>query len=325
MAQLVATPLSRIEPVAIRWLWPGYIPRGKLVLLDGDPGLGKSLVTLDLAARLSRGSPLPDGSPSHQPHTMLLIAGEDDAADTIRPRAEAAGADLDRLIAITGGTGGSLRFPRDLPELDSLAREHRPDLIVLDPVMAFLPGEVAANSEQCVRPVLERLAGFAEEHDAAILMIRHLRKRGAAKALYRGAGSVGFIAAVRAGLYAAVHPDDAGQLVLAPMKLNLAEAGPALGYRIAGAENGGAVVNWSGPVAVDANDLDGKPEPALRPRDRASGWLMRQLADGPVKSVILYEQAAAEGIPNRTLERAKDELGFRSYQLGKKGAQKEWY
>src|SRR5438128_1748623 len=97
---LIAESLSQVRPDRIHWLWEPYIPRKKLVILDGDPGVGKSLLTIDLAARLSRGGALPDGKPSDRPHVTLLLSAEDAASDTIRPRAEAAGADLDRVITV---------------------------------------------------------------------------------------------------------------------------------------------------------------------------------------------------------------------------------
>src|SRR5438874_9318625 len=114
MPPLDAQALSQIRPEPIRWLWPAFLPRGKLALLDGDPGVGKSLLTIDLAARLSRGAPLPDGSPVERPHVSLLLGAEDDAADTIRPRAEAAGADLDRVITVTSRAGAPLAIPGQL-------------------------------------------------------------------------------------------------------------------------------------------------------------------------------------------------------------------
>src|SRR4051812_12512617 len=103
---------SEIAPAALEWLWPGYLARGKLTLLDGDPGMGKSLITLDLIARLTRGGPLPDGTPVDRPTTCAVLSAEDDYADTIRPRAEAAGADLSRLVVPDLG-GRAARFPAD--------------------------------------------------------------------------------------------------------------------------------------------------------------------------------------------------------------------
>src|SRR4051812_36312787 len=140
---LTATPLSQVAPRKVGWLWEPYLPRGKLVLLDGDPGVGKSLVTIDLAARLSRGGPLPDGQPTGRPHTTLLLGAEDGTSDTVRPRAEAAGADLDRLITVAGAGGVSPQFPADTLKLTELIRDPRPDLVVVDPITAFLSGGIA--------------------------------------------------------------------------------------------------------------------------------------------------------------------------------------
>src|SRR5262245_4466592 len=108
-----------IRRADIEWLWPGILPRGKLALLDGDLGMGKSLITIDLIARLSRGGPLPDGTLLSRPHTSVLLSAEDDAADTIRPRAEAAGADLSRLL-LPKIKGRVPRLPDDFPALEAL-------------------------------------------------------------------------------------------------------------------------------------------------------------------------------------------------------------
>ena len=181
MSAISAFPLSQVRPgPGLSWLWEPYLPRGKLALLDGDPGVGKSLLTIDLAARLSRSTPLPDGSPAARSHTTLFLSAEDDF-DTTRRRAEAAGADLDRLIA--ANTDTPLSFPANLPDLEDLIRTHVADLAVIDPIMAFLPPDVAATADQCVRRVLTPLAALAARTDCAILLIRHLRKQAAAKAL----------------------------------------------------------------------------------------------------------------------------------------------
>ena len=116
--------------------------------------MGKSLLTIDLVARLSRGGPLPDGSPVSRPSTSILLSAEDDAADTIRPRAEAAGADLNRLVIARTSTAGCRDCPADLPALEELIRDCEAELVVIDPLMAFLPPGVAANLDQCVRQVL---------------------------------------------------------------------------------------------------------------------------------------------------------------------------
>src|SRR5262249_52243219 len=248
-----------------------------------------------------------------RPHLTLLLSAEDDAADTTRPRAEAAGADLDRVISVAGGR---LQFPAELPDLGQLVRDHRPDLLVIDPITAFLPTEIAANSDQCVRGVLSMLALLAERLDCAILLVRHLRKTGATKAIHRGLGSIGFIASARTGLLAARHPADPSLGVLTVTKANLAGPVPSLGYRIKGDGANRAVVEWTGPANVPADALGRSvPEP-LRPRDQAAAWLHAELAGGPRRATELYAAAAGAGIPERTLKRAKAGVGGRSHRGG---------
>src|SRR5262245_47364304 len=142
MLKLVSEPYSAIEPVPVTWLWEPYLARGKLTLLDGDPGVGKSMVTVDLAARLSRGSPMPGGTAGGEPKIVLLLNAEDDPADTVQPRAATAGADLGRLIHVSGPGGVPLRFPADVPALEEVVRRFAADLVVIDPMMAFFPPEV---------------------------------------------------------------------------------------------------------------------------------------------------------------------------------------
>jgi hypothetical protein len=326
VTDLVVEPLSAVRPEPLRWLWPGYLPRGKLVVLDGDPGVGKSLLTIDLAARLSRGCPLPDGAPSHEPHTTLLFGAEDDAADTIRPRAEAAGADLERLVVGTA-RGGSLQFPRDADTLAALVVRHRPALVVLDPLLAFLPPAVAVGPDPCVRRALTVLADIAAAGDCTLLMIRHLRKKEGPKALHLGLGSMAFIASARAGLLAGRDPADPTRGVLAVTKANLAGAAPSLGYRVRGADGdpGRAVVEWTGPLDLDANRLVARPPDPLRPRDRVVGWLRAELAAGPRPAAEVADAATAAGIPEVALRRAKAELGVGSRRAKPPGGEPVWY
>src|SRR5438067_12812317 len=127
-----------VSPTVLDWLWPRYLARGKLAILDGDPETGKSLLAIALVARLSRGGALPDGALLSRACTSVLLSAEDDAADTIRPRAEAAGVDLARLVVPDFG-GRVPRFPDDLPALEELVRDRGAELVVIDPLMAFLP------------------------------------------------------------------------------------------------------------------------------------------------------------------------------------------
>ncbi len=323
MSALTSAPLSQVAFASVQWLWEPYIPRAKLTLLDGDPGVGKSFITIDLAARLSRGGPLPNGSVPPRPHTTLLLSAEDSVADTIRPRAEAAGADLDRLITIDLLNGPPVLFPAQIPELEEMIRHHAADLVVIDPLMAFLPPEVAATVDQCVRRVLGPLAAVAGRTDCAILLIRHLRKHLTGRALHRGLGSMGIIAAARSALLAIRRIDDPARGVLAVTKANVAGDLPSLEYCIRGQDDR-AVVEWSGPVELSADAAMKRPDAPLRLRDQAVLWLQRELANGPRRVVELLEGAAKAGIPERTLERAKAELRASSRKVKFKD-RSEWY
>lgn len=311
MSDVVTTRFSQIEPKPIRWLWKPWLARGKLAILDGDPGVGKSLLTIDLAARLSRGDVLPDGAKLDRKHITAFLAAEDDAADTLRPRAEAAGANLDRLVTVAGPENGPLRIPDDLHQISRRVGFEQADLLIIDPVVAFLPRSVAVSSDQCVREALSSLSRFAQGFDCAVLLIRHLRKASSANALHRGAGSMGFIASCRTGLLAAKDPADPARGILALTKSNLGEDPPALGYRILTNDSGLATVQWTGPAPLTANDLGITPA-SLSQLERAATWLMEQLESGPRPAADLYALAASAGIPERTLRRAGKSLGLRT-------------
>src|SRR5437867_3215912 len=321
-----------VVPVALDWLWPRYLARGKLAILDGDPEMGKSLVAIDLIARLSRGGPLPDGSPLAEPCNSLLLSAEDDAADTIRPRAEAAGTDLARLVIPNFGDRVP-RLPQDIPPLEELVRDSRAALVVIDPLMAFLPPSVAANLDQCVRQVLTPLAGLAARTGCAVLFVRHLTKKSRPHAIQRGQGSMGIMAAVRTALFVAAQPGGTSvqtcgaTRVLTVAKSNVGRRPPALGFHIVEAPTGQPVIEWTGPVNRTADEVcRGGEAGGVRMRERATDWLKRELAAGPRKAADMYAAAAAAGIPERTLERAKHELPACSHRTWDHKLQRgEWY
>jgi hypothetical protein len=323
-AQLIA--LSRVAPERIEWLWAGRIPRGKIGVLDGDPSLGKSTITLDLAARVSTGRPMPDGTPGLTGGVVLLSA-EDGLADTIQPRLAAAGADLSRIVALTAiGDDRLPELPEDVKAIEEAIEGAKAVLCVVDPLMAYLSGDVNAHRDQHVRRALAPLARMAERTRAAVLVVRHLNK-GATNLnpLHRGGGSIGIIGAARAGLLAARDPDDPERRVLALTKSNLGKAMPALGYRVVTAQNGAAAIEWLGASAHSAESLlvvpqDEEQRSAL---DHAKAVLEEILGTKAVSVTEVMRQARAAGVSERTMERAKALLLVRAWKG--QGTQGGWF
>jgi hypothetical protein len=311
----VLTQLDTVRPERVTWLWQGRIPVGKLTLLDGDPDLGKSTLSLDLAARVSRGQPMPDGSPGVGPGDAILLNAEDGLADTIRPRLDAAGADCSRVSVLTVRTGETEDLPSipdDLAALRQAITDRGALLAVVDPLMAYLGGDVNSHRDQDVRRALAPLARIAEETGCAVLVLRHNNKGQAPNVLHRGGGSIGIIGAARSGLVVGHDPEDETRTILAVAKSNLGPKLPSLAFRIVGAPNEAGRVNWLGATAHTAKDLLGAP-PSDEERSQtelACEVLREVLAAGPVEA----KQARREvedgaGVSPRTVDRVKARLG----------------
>lgn len=311
----------RSEP--LHWLWPGRLPVGMVVALDGDPGLGKSLITLDLSARVTMGRAMPDGSLSdvREPAGVVFVGAEDDLARTVRPRLEAAGADLRRAIVLRGH-GGRWITVADLGLIRSAIERHKAALLVVDPLMAHLPDSVSAYRDQDVRSVLGPLGLIASETRCTVVLVRHLTKDQSKSALYRGGGSAGGIIGIaRAGLMVTPHPDDEGARVLAATKSSLAARPPALQYRI---EPVGQVarVKWEGVVGHTADEL---LQAATEDVDERSSLaeavrvLHGLLATGPRPTRDVEREMREAGIAERTIFRARARLRVQATKAGRGG------
>jgi hypothetical protein len=323
--------VADVEREPVRWLWRDRIPLGKVSVLDGDPGVGKSTVTLTVAAKVSTGSPFPDGT-RPEPADVILLSAEDDIGDTIRPRLEAAGADLARCWVLPdvrpeGEPPRPPELPADLFLLEDLVKSKGAALVVIDPLMAFLAGQVDSHRDQDVRRVLASMAYMAANTGAAVLIVRHMNK-GQGSALYRGSGSIGIVGAARAGLLAAPDPDDEGRRILAMTKSNLAKMPDALAYRLVNDElYGVARVVWDGASTHTAADLvrvgprvDEDEAPALAEAVRV---LQEILSNGPLAAGNVKKLAAQAGVAERTLHRARKVLGVTARRQG--FGQGAWY
>jgi putative DNA primase/helicase len=306
-----------IAPKPVRWLWPGRIPLGKLTLLIGDPGLGKSLLTVDVVSHLTRAPSFPDGA-ACESGSAILLSAEDDAADTIRPRLDAAGAEVSRVhvleavrVQLTNGslTEKAFNLETDIAALEGVVQGH-PEvrLIVIDPLSAYLGG-VDSHSNGEVRGMLAPLVALAARSGIAVLCVTHLRKSAGA-AIYRAISSIAFAAAARAVWAVAPDPEDGGRRLLLAVKQNLSSSASGLAFRIETEDNVPRLAWEPGAVALAANDVLGNVEVRQdrNERSEAKAWLKDFLADGPVPVKKIQGGAKAAGLSWITVRRAKEAL-----------------
>lgn len=321
--------LSDVEPEEVCWLWSGRIAIGKLTLIAGDPGLGKSFLTCDLAARVSRGRNWPDGAEGVQ-GGVIFISGEDDPADTIRPRLDAADADVTRIELLQAvsvqwdanepGREKSVSLKTDLQVIEGLLKD-RPDcrLIIIDPLSAHI-GEIDSHKNADVRSVLSPLGELASRYGVAVVAVEHLNKRQGTSAIHRLQGSIGIVGAARAAWLVDRDPNDGESRLFLPIKNNLGNDQSGLSYKLV--QQSGAMtacLHWSDePVMISADQLM-NPSPG----DSGSGvvndaedWLLDFLRNGPQPSVEIWEASKAEGFSKHSVTEAKKRLKITPQKTG---------
>jgi len=313
-------PVSQVVPRSLDWLWPERLALGKLAIFEGDPGRGKSLVTLDLCARVTTGRPMPDGTGAAEPASAIVIQGEDFADDTIAPRLKSLGADLARVFIFGSDhlrKTGPFQLPAQIAVLDQALAANKPRLLVIDPIMAFLDRTVLAASDQSIRRALSPLADLADQHHCAMVLVRHLNKNVSYRSLYRGGGSIGFNAACRSSWLFAEDPLDPTRHIMAQIKNNLADAQPTLAYRILRESSAPPRLDWLGPTSWTAEEIAARArrKTELLPRDRACVFLAKVLEAGPLSTDLIWKAAQPERLKRRTIEYARHTLGIRSKRV----------
>lgn len=315
---------AEIEGKPVVWLWEGRFPIGKLTLLTGDGGVGKSILTCDLASHVSTGRDFPDGS-TCPVGDVLLVGSEDGAEDTIRPRLDAAGADVSRVHLIRGPVpaGRDYALPVELSKhlelLDTLLKE-KPStkLIVIDPILDYLGEGINSDKATDIRSILSPLRELAERHQIAIILINHLTKS-MGRSKCRSLGSGAFVHVCRVELRVVEDPETPDRRLLLPVKNNLASAA-GLAYRIESTANGAGVAIWEeGPVTVTIEEIEaedgGEARGAL---SEALAWLTAQLAQGRALSKAITSAAKDDGISHSTLKRAKARMKVFAFQEDRK-------
>lgn len=271
--------LSGVRETRVEWLWVNRIPRGKITTIDSDPGLGKSTLSIELAAHVSRGKPFHDGSPCPEAG-VLLLSGEDDPADTIKPRLRLAGGDQARVIFLGPSVG---ELPDVLPKIEEIVVRSKIGLVVIDPLESFLSDNIDPNKNADLRRVLGSLAGMAERTRAAVVVIGHLNKRQGDSPLYRSGGSIARVAAARAAYAIARDPDDTSRRVIARLKCNLVpETVADLAFRLLAipGEDVGRIEWCDPPSGMTTVDLLSGVSRKPGKLEAAKFWLAAQLGDG---------------------------------------------
>ena len=307
--------LSEVESQQIKWLWYPFIPYGKLSIVQGDPGDGKSTLILNIAAKLSRGECIDENMNITEPVNVIYQTAEDGLADTVKPRLEAANADCSR-ISIIDESDKSVSMTDDRIE-EAIKRENA-KLCIFDPIQAYLGGDTDMNRANEAREMTKKLGSIAERTGCAIVLIGHMNKASGSKSTYRGLGSIDIMAAVRSLIFIGKVRKDPTTRVLIHEKSSLAPPGETMAFKL-GDEDG---FRWVGAYEISADELlDGKEGKATETKLERGAKLIRELlADKKEISIReLDEKAKEQGISGRTMRdvrsRMKNEL---EYQVNEK-------
>ena len=338
--RLVVHRASEITPVPVEWLWPGRIAIGKMTLIGGDPGLGKSQLAIHIAATVSQGNRLPCEEGQAPKRSVIILCAEDGLADTIVPRLMAADADRDKvsiITAVTEADGSGRRIfnlSKDLDALEVLIRE-RGDvgLVIIDPVDAYLgagAGGIDSHKNAAVRSVLEPVSELADRLHTAILAITHFSKQAGGKALYRFIGSIAHVGSARVAFAIIADAEKEDRVLMLHAKNNLAPPQKGLAFRleqrlVAEGVVGSTVFFESEHVAVTADEAmaAGCGTDSRTETEEAVAFLTTMLADGPLPVTKIEEEARAAGVfggdgeigQSKAFRRARQKLGIKPYQL----------
>ena len=337
--------VADVPPQEVVWLWRGRIARGKLTIIGGHPGISKSTLTIDMAARVTVGGPWPCGDGVAPKGSVVMLTSEDDVGDTIHPRLAAAGADVHRVHVLRGmkkqGSGSGRRgfdLTSDVAALEAVVRELGDVvMVIIDPVTAYMgkPGKLDSHRVTDVRAMLEPLQDVAARCGAAVIGINHLSKGGSAEALMRFLGSVGMVATSRASYLVARDKENPDRRLFLPAKNNLGDDRTGFAFKVAMKPTGyekppyAVAVEWEQEtvsitadeaLAAEAKDADGRRSEGA---ETAKKVISEMLRDGP-RAAIEFEQRARDlSISEKSMRTAKRALGVRTTKKGKGGW--EWY
>lgn len=324
--RLTMTCFRDIEPKPINWLWPGRIPEGKLTIFVGEAGVGKTMTAIDVAARISTGAAWPDApAEDREAAEVIIMSAEDDPHDTLRPRLDVAGADVDnvhhmRASDIDMNTVSVTEHLQDLEVM--LLQNPQIRLFVIDPLNTFMGDGVNTHKESDVRRALHPFMDLASRTGVAILAVMHPNKSETASAVNRTSGSTAFVAIARTVWMFGKDREDEARRYMLPVKNNIADDSAGLAYSVvAGAGTEIRRICWeSDPVCLSAEQVFGGGKPAGdRPANAAAAFLADFLSQGPVASTHVFAAAEEEGLSEKSVRRAAGRLGVQKRKTGMNG------
>ena len=308
MAKLKLISMDTVPIEDVQWLWYPYIPYGKLTIIHGDPGEGKTTLILRLAALLSRGESLPCDDRPQKPVTIIYQTAEDGLGDTIKPRLLAGDADCSQ-IKVIDESESSLTLLDE--RVEQAIAETGASVIILDPVQAYVGAGVDMNRANEVRTVMAQLGRIAEKHRCAMILVGHLNKAQGAKNQYRGLGSIDFQAAARSVLVVGRLRDSPEVRVMAHEKSSLAPEGEPIAFELS-VDNG---FRWLGHYDISIDDLLSGINREKK-SDLAEKLILGCLADGRYPQQALMDKAKHTGISKRVVDEAKKRLKVQSVKDG---------
>lgn len=305
--------MSEIQSQEVSWLWYPFIPYGKLTIIQGDPGDGKTTLVLNIAAWLSKGEGLDSEMKLSEPVNVIYQSAEDGLADTVKPRLELAGADCERILVIDEKEN-SLSMVDE--RLERAIVQTKARMLILDPIQAYLGGGMDMNRANEARDMTKKLGALAEKYQCAIVLIGHMNKAAGNKAAYRGMGSIDFFAVARSVLLVGRVEGEPNIRAVVQIKNNLAVFGHPKAFALS--EDG---FQWLGDYEITADEVLGGIAPKANKMEQAKR-LLRELAltSDAIQSNEIFDMADEQGISKRTLENAKRELGIRARKINN-----SWY
>lgn len=305
------TLYSDVQTKPVKWLWFPYIASGKITLLQGDPGDGKSTMMMHIIAELTNGGTMPDGTKLEQPQRVIYQCSEDGAGDTIKPRLVKMGANCRNVGFINEEIQGGLTL--DDERIREAIIEFTPKLLVIDPVQAYIGSDSDIQIAGRARKLMRRLGMWAEAYDCAIVLIGHMNKREGTKGLYRGLGSIDMVAAARSVLQVERDSEDHDVRIVSQIKNSLESTGPDIRFEIRPFTG----FHWL-ECAGKTHTAPSNPSPDVLPfatkHEEASHLISQMLRGKDVASTEIFQSLTQRHISKKTARTVKDELGVRAYR-----------